>query len=347
MDVPSLPFDMKQVQLGNQAFEGLNNCYVLGTEPGATLTLVDTGIAHPETEDQLETELAEHGVEFDAVEQILLTHWHQDHVGLAGRIQRESGCTVRAHEADAGIIEQRADERGAMDDRMRQRLDEWGMPADAQEELLTFMDSGDNEGVAPNVDPFTGGETFDLGSVELEAVHLPGHALGLTGFAFDGREGEELFSGDALLPYYTPNVGGADTRVDEPLADYLDTLVSIVERGYSRAWPGHRGAIVDPSGRAADIVEHHRERTERVVNVLRQQGPADPWTVSAHLFGDLRSIHILHGPGEAFAHLQHLDDAGVVRRDGRDYALAEPDADLDSLFPDVSRGLDPEKQPGP
>jgi len=66
------------------------------------------------------------------------------------------------------------------------------------------------------------GDVIDAGGVALEAMHLPGHTAGLTGFAFDPREvpdhesvggadaTAELFAGDALLPKYTPNVGGAD-----------------------------------------------------------------------------------------------------------------------------------------
>jgi hydroxyacylglutathione hydrolase len=339
-------FALQPIQLGNRAFEGENNAYLLGTEPAATTTLVDTGIATEATRDQLAEGLAEHGVEFADVEQILLTHWHQDHAGLSGAIQAESGCVVRAHDADAPIVAGDSDATAAMDARIRTLLDEWGMPVGPREELLAFLNSGEGEGEPPDVTPFSAGEAFDVGPVTLEAVHLPGHTAGLTGFAFDGR-GRELFAGDALLPYYTPNVGGADIRVEAPLAKYLDALARILARGYERAWPGHRGPIVDPPGRAADIVVHHRERTERVVAVLREHGAADPWTVSAHLFGDLHSIHILHGPGESYAHLEHLAAADIVRREGREYRLVAPGADLDALFPDVSGALTPEEQPGP
>jgi glyoxylase-like metal-dependent hydrolase (beta-lactamase superfamily II) len=347
MTDPGLPFELGQVQLGNNAFEGSNNCYVLD---GDCTTLVDTGIATPDTEADLHEGLDEYGLGFADVDQILLTHWHEDHVGLAGTIQAESGCVVRAHEADAGIIEGDAEAEAESRDTLERLVDEWGMPDGPREELLTFLDVSEaNAGDPPDVTPFTGGETFEAGDgVALDAVHLPGHSVGLTGFAFDGRDGREIFSGDALLPYYTPNVGGADTRVERPLADYLETLAGIVAAGYTRAWPGHRGAIVDPVGRAADIVVHHRERTDRIVEYLRESGPADPWTVSAHLFGDLSTIHILHGPGEAYAHLHHLAEAGVVERDGREYALVDGDADLDALFPDVADlALRPGAIPGP
>jgi hydroxyacylglutathione hydrolase len=349
MTDPALPFELGQVQLGNNAFEGQNNAYVLGHDDAAApTTLVDTGIAMPETETELREGLADHGLTFEDVDQILLTHWHNDHVGLAGAIQAESDCVVRAHEADAGLVAQEPDAEAESRDTLETLIEEWGMPAAKREELLAFLEMGEaGAGDPPEVTPFTGGERFDAG-IELAAVHLPGHSAGLTGFAFDGAEGRELFSGDALLPYYTPNVGGADTRVERPLEDYLETLAGVVAADYTRAWPGHRGAIVDPAGRAADIIVHHRERTGRIVDFLRESGPADPWTVSAHLFGELSNIHILHGPGESYAHLRHLVDAGVVARRGDAYELVDESPDLDPLFPDVADlALRPDAIPGP
>jgi hydroxyacylglutathione hydrolase len=351
MEVPGLPFEMKQVQLGNHAFEGLNNCYVLGTEPAAETTLVDTGISTDDTRTQLREGLAEHGLSFTDVDRVLLTHHHGDHVGLAGEIQDASGASVHVHEGDAPLVRGDPDAEAAMRDRMETLLEAWGMPDDPREELLSFLDSGDVTGLDPEVTTFEDGDRFDLGSVTLEAVHLPGHSVGLSGFRFDGTRGPELFSGDALLPYYTPNVGGADVRVESPLANYLRTLTRIIDADYDRAWPGHRGVIIDPAGRAADIVVHHRDRTGKIVDYLREEGPADAWTVSAHLFGGLSSIHILHGPGEAYAHLGHLEEAGVVESavgasGSREYALVDSDPDLDALFPEVVRGKDPSDIPG-
>ena len=74
--------------------------------------------------------------------------------------------------------------------------------------------------------------------------------------------------------------------------------------------------------------------TRNVVDALAELGPSTPWEVSAALFGDLHGIHVLHGPGEAYAHLDHLAGAGVVERDGTRYALVDADPDVASLFPD-------------
>ena len=336
MTDPKLPFELGVIALGNNAFEGYNNCYVLGLEADAETTLIDTAIPRPGTEQELKSGLESYGTSIDEIDRILITHHHGDHSGLAGRIQARSGCSVHVHTQDAPLVEQDPYEQAETDDTLEYYLDHWDVPTDKQDELLSFRTRRDtSEYERPTVTTFEDGEQFNLGSIELTAVHLPGHSAGLCGFECTGRDGLELFSGDALLPYYTPNVGGADTRVEQPLTKYLNALSRIIDQNYARAWPGHRGPIIDPTGRAADIIFHHRERTERVIRVLND-GPATAWEVSAALFGSLSSIHIMHGPGEAFAHLDHLQDSGVVSRDGKQYELVDQDPDLDTLFPDVS-----------
>jgi hydroxyacylglutathione hydrolase len=328
---------MKRIQLGNAVFEGLNNAYVFGTDPDAETTLVDTGVATPDVREQLAEGLADFGLGFADVDELLLTHWHEDHVGLAGAIQAAGGATVRVHADDAPLVERDPDAWAEMTERQRAFLDEWGVPDEPREELLAFIDGHDElTGPEPTVEPFADGERFATPAGHLEALHLPGHAAGLAGFVFDGEDGRELFGGDALLPHYTPNVGGADVRVEAPLARYLETLERIVDGGFDRAFPGHRDPIDDPAGRARAIAAHHRERTECVVDVLAETGPADAWSVSAQLFGDLSSIHILHGPGEAYAHLDHLTAGGIVERTGNDYRLVETDPALDDLFPSIA-----------
>lgn len=305
---------MERIQLSNVSFEGDNNVYLFA---GAEPTLIDTGDWMPDTCEQLQSALAHHDLTFGDIEQIFLTHWHGDHVGLAGNIQEAGGASVYIHERDAPLVggDERAwDEVSNLHER---RFEEWGIPPEGQETLRAIFDAGPDPAEAPTVTPFENGDTFDIGSETITAVHAPGHAAGLCLFEW----GTEVFSGDALLPKYTPNVGGADLRVDRPLAQYLDTLEMIERKGYDSAWPGHRDAIDDPAERAREIVIHHEERAYRVLEALSRLEPADPWTVSADLFGDLESIHILHGPGESYAHLEHLERAGHVEREGRMYRL--------------------------
>ena len=330
---------MEAIGLDNTVFEGSNTVYLLGGNETGPLTLVDTGFDAPDIRDQLTAgiEAANHTVA--DIDQILLTHYHGDHAGLASWVQAESGATIRIHKSDASVAAPDEAAYRNLRDRQEAAFEAWGMPETKREAVRAVLnDEADLATGNPSIEPITDGETVKAGPHDLTAVHLPGHTAGHVGY-YAVDEGS-LWSGDALLPRYTPNVSGADVRLDGALAAYLESLEHIVELSPKVAWPGHRDRIDDPAGRAREIVEHHRERTQRVIQVLREQGPATAWTVSHELFGELEEIHILHGPGEASAHLEHLTDHGVTERneDGT-YSIANPtsggDPNLNDLFPDI------------
>lgn len=337
------------ISLGNEEFEGDNSSYLLRGE-GDT-AVVDTGVSTPGTKEGFVEGLRAHGVEVAEVDHVFVTHWHADHSGLAGFVQGESGATVHVHEEDAPLVEGDDEAWDSMEKKQRRLVDDWGMPDDDRDELLSFLGSmGRAYGDPPDVDAFENGDRFDVAGVELEAMGAPGHTAGLTCFAVDGEvelgdglkglsaDGDIVFTGDALLPVYTPNVGGADVRVDEPLAKYLDTLVRIDKRGFGLALPGHRNPIEEPSGRAKEILQHHRDRAGNVIDALRDADePLNAWEVGARLFGDLSGIHILHGPGESYAHLDHLENAGAVSsfHDGTVRYEVEDADRIDATFPDV------------
>lgn len=312
---------MERIQLSNRSFEGNNNAYLFADGPETVL--VDTGDRVPDTRTQLERALADHGTSFADIDRIFLTHWHGDHRGLAGPIQQESSATVHVHEADADLVAGDQTAWEALEERQETYFRKWQMPTAKREVLREILDSVAWREDAPDVTPMADGDSFTVNGQRLDVVHAPGHSAGLCLFetTIDGKR--EVLTGDALLPQYTPNVGGADIRVERPLAKYLQTLEHIAAADYHRAWPGHRDEISNPTERAEYIAYHHRERAYRVLDALRRNGPSTVWEVSDDLFGDLEHIHILHGPGESYAHLEHLEHEGsVVQEDGQ-YRLAD------------------------
>jgi hydroxyacylglutathione hydrolase len=324
--------DVVRITLGDDAMEGRNNVYLLDPD-GGPATLIDAGAR--EHREDLEAGLANHGLALEEIDQVLVTHWHPDHAGLAGEIQSASDATVRAHPDDAALIEQDPDAWTRMEEQRAARFDQWAIPDGPRTELERFFETHDEYGgLAPTVDPIEADDRLDIGDAALEVLALPGHTSGLVGFGLD-RTDPELFSGDALLPVYTPNIGGADVRVTHPLEVYLETLERIIDGGFHTCWPGHREPLSDPADRAREIARHHHERMLNVIDILETVGTTDTWTVSARLFGELEGIHVLHGPGEAHAHLDHLASRGIVDRDGRSYALSTSNPDLTGIFPET------------
>lgn len=315
--------DVHRIRLENDEFEGKNNAYLL-TGDGPT-TLVDTGVATAAVTAQLEQGLAAHDLALTDIDAVILTHWHQDHSGLAGHVQAESGATVHVHEADAPLVGRDPDAWQEMDTLRERRFAAWDVPTADREMLAEVFAAAVRVGDgAPDVVTVAEGDRIPAGDRTLRVIHAPGHTAGLAAFAIEGT-GEALV-GDAVLPQYTPNVGGADLRVERPLATYVETLERLEAEGFDRLHPGHREPIDAPDDRIQTIIDHHRERTRRVVEVLQDLGQATPWDVSERLFGDLEGIHILHGPGESWAHLDHLEAHGAVSRSGDAYQLeAKPD----------------------
>ncbi|MDQ3013127.1 MAG: MBL fold metallo-hydrolase, partial [Acidobacteriota bacterium] len=71
------------------------NVYLVVEDP---LTLVDTGPKTDEALVALRDQLRKLGFAAIDIKRIILTHTHEDHCGLAGTLQRESGARVYVHE---------------------------------------------------------------------------------------------------------------------------------------------------------------------------------------------------------------------------------------------------------
>lgn len=320
---------MKKITLGNDEFEGENNVYLI--ESSNETALVDTGIASEQVRTSLKRQLSDIGVGFGGIDMILLTHWHHDHTGLVGEIQRASDATVYAHETDVPLI-RGGNATESFLNRRQQAFETWGMPVAKQQALNAVLSDSAEESVWPStVESLENGDTVSIGDRDISVYHTPGHSAGHICYGFYGDDGREVFGGDALLPVYTPNVG-ADVRLNDPLARYLETLRLFTDGEFDRVWPGHRDAIEDPAHRAREIIDHHHDRGKKILNYLQDSGPATAWDVSTHLFGELESIHMMHGPAEAYAHLHHFTRQDVLAEDGTQYQLSSAEFTLDELF---------------
>mgnify|MGYP002278534245 CR=1 FL=1 len=300
------PMSPVRIPVGGGSPEGENSAYLL-PERGL---LVDPGPPGEDAWAALRDGIAEAGCDLETVDDVFLTHWHADHVGLAVRLAEAAGATLSMHADDAPLVGNYAAERRRRLERDARRLRDWGVPDD----LVESLRSADAPSPLPEeypVDAVSAGAAV----AGLDVVHLPGHTLGHAGLADEARG--DLFVGDAVLPTYTPNVGGGDTRMADPLSSYLDALDRIaslgwtgVEAGDVRLYPGHGTTVAFPD-RIEAIRDHHGERTERVLGLLDAGGPATPWAVATELFGEMRGYHAKMGAGEAAAHLVRL------RREGR------------------------------
>lgn len=311
--------------------EGANTVYLL--RRNGEIGLVDAGSPTPAVLEMLTEGLAAHDMAIADLDAVLLTHGHPDHSGLAGTLQRRSGATVYLHEGDRHYLD---DDRRPSQSDERAQLEGWGMPADTRDQILRSMEDVDestDDSFEPpeSIEPVEDGQSIRIGDLRLDVLHTPGHSLGSVVYAFDGDAGREAFTGDTLLPAYTPNIG-VDPRIENPLALYFVALRRLGQ-ALDKAWPGHRHPIDAPSERANAIITHHQERLESVLDILHEAEAATVWEVTTTMFDDLQGVHAMLGASEVAAHLTYLVQQGFVARAGDTFRVVQAGtSDLDEVI---------------
>ena len=174
------------------------NCYLLSDEEGAT-AVIDPG-------DEAGTILDTGRVGELAVEAILLTHAHFDHLLAADELRRETGAPVYVYETDAPAL------------------------ADPRRSLTVLAKGGAGPLRADHL--LKDGEELRVGRLAVSVLHTPGHTPGSCCFLC----GDALFSGDTL---FAGSIGRTDFPGgdDQAMAASLRMLAAL-EPGI-RVFPGH------------------------------------------------------------------------------------------------------------
>ena len=291
--------------LPNPLFEGSINAYLIEAAP---LTLIDSGIGTRTCFAALEEALSRLGHAVEDIEQIVLTHKHADHIGLASRIVERSGARVYIHADDLdGLIQldRRHEEYPAL---VRGRLAEWGVDQTRADSLTQALAQGPRFARQTVATPLQDGDRLPVGDVDLEVIHTPGHTQG----SICLRYGDTLFSGDHVLPGISPNIGASELRRSGMLRRYLTALdrVAALDDGGMTVLPGHGEAFTALAERCRQLAAHHAEREAKIVTILAEGDPMTVHDVSSRLWRELPGFHLLLGAAEANAHLEKLAEEG-------------------------------------
>lgn len=270
---------------------------------GDPLTLIDTGTRVPESRAVLESALDELGYDLAAIERVVLTHAHPDHMGLVQGI-RDAGATLECwvHSDDAPMVEAQDELLCARSDGIRELFEEHGLPKG----LLARMDAGRldalrrvaAESQSTTVDRTLGdGDRVAFKHFGLVVRHCPGHTPGH--ILLEDEESRILFTGDQIMEQAIPNTethyledraansagrpsragrpGGGPDRVDalhrrarfRGLLEMRRSLRRLRSRRFKRLLPAYGGVIQRSERAIGATLLYYDVRIHRIDRGLR------------------------------------------------------------------------------
>lgn len=236
------------------------------------LTLVDTGPRTREAEAALEAGLREVGVQVEDLDQILLTHYHCDHVGLLEQLVERSQAKVYAHPFTEPLIAREAAFEEARGHFYRDLYRGMGLNERQQEQALgQILDYLDYVGVA-HVDVALQEGACLPGHEAWNVLYTPGHALDHLSL-YNALDGVMLL-GDHLIKHISSNAflepphspGGERPKM---LMLYRESLQKVQQLDWQIGYTGHGEEITEYRELITKRLNDMERRAEAVLETVR------------------------------------------------------------------------------
>jgi len=287
------------------------NCYLLRGSDG--WTMVDSGLNTPSAQSQWKTAFNQLDIIADDITQIVLTHMHPDHFGMAGWWQAQVDKPMpvylpkdEKHQADMFYGVDDVDDHHAW-------LLRCGMNREVSDTVSKAFTTTRNLTKPYPIEQsyIHAGETIRMGEREFRMIHAPGHSDGQ--LIFYDEADQLLLSGDHVLMKITPNIGLWVHTNGNPLGRFMESLWSLADLEVRQALPGHRWLITDWRGRVEELIAHHEHRLAVTLSAL-DEGHATVYEIATHVFPIDRftSHEWRFAMAETLAHLDLLERQGKL-----------------------------------
>jgi glyoxylase-like metal-dependent hydrolase (beta-lactamase superfamily II) len=302
---------------------GSVNCYLI---EGSPLTLIDTGPKTIESLATIQQALQNLSYDISEIEQILITHGHLDHIGLAAQFVRErkrihgTPTEVWIHYRDADTLINYEAHAEIYMESFERLIGTSGVPENEIRKLnpkrLIQYYMSIREPV-PTAHSFKDGASFITGIGEVSAVWVPGHSSGSTCFVCD--EQQVIFSGDHILGDISSNPSiSFDSSERIGMLTYLESLNRISSKEEYIALPGHREPIFDVKSRIDELRVEYDDKFQKAVDSLTYD-PQTVYELSRIVYGDYDTNSLVLALAETHDLLRILesrDQAKLINQNG-------------------------------
>jgi glyoxylase-like metal-dependent hydrolase (beta-lactamase superfamily II) len=289
--------------------DGLVNVFLF--VDGVDVDLLDCGMNSGDSLELLRSTLVDLGNK--RLRRLVVTHIHPDHYGAAGVLAGPGLADLYLHRLEVPLVHPRYVELEQLVIEVRNYLLVNGVPRD-EAEVLSNSQRALSQVVAP-AEPtvqLDGAETLTMGRMTVHVLWTPGHSPGH--ICLHAPKAGLLFAGDHVLPDLSPNIGLHPQSTPDPLHEYLDGLRRVAALKPRQVLPAHGRPFADVAGRVATLVDHHRRRMERVVEIVAG-GELTAWEVALRLWGPREQLYERRlALQEGLAHLQALAVEGALEK---------------------------------
>jgi len=293
----------------------LNHINLWLLDDGDGWAIVDTGVASDDIKTAWRMIEARHFKD-KSPSQVIVTHYHPDHIGLAGWLCDRYGVGLSMTLGEWTQARLRSLESAEI---CGPGYREFYRATGFDDDMLALVDgrAGSYERL---VSPVPGaflrlfeGDEIDIGGNAWRVIIGQGHAIEHACLYCQGLG--VLISGDQILPKITPNVS---VGPQEPNADPLRLFLSGLDKFAGLAsetlvLPSHNWPFRRLLERLDDMRDHHEERLEATMVACAE--PATGVDILKHLFTrELDNHQIFFAVGESLAHVHYLVASGRAER---------------------------------
>jgi glyoxylase-like metal-dependent hydrolase (beta-lactamase superfamily II) len=279
---------------------GLVNVFLVRLDDG--FLLIDSGMDTEPCFAALDRAREGIGFEWSDIRQVLLTHMHPDHIGLAKRLVELSGATLLMHNVDVQLLDKMSTGTPRQS-WVEGVLKDAGVPVGvmAQVECAFAEIQKSFRKLQPDC-TLSGGEVLNTSIGELQVIWTPGHSPGHVCLYCPERR--VLFSGDHMLEHISPNIGWQPDH--DALGEFLDSLDRIDPLEIDVILPSHGGPFTGHREWIRKTIEHHKQRCDRIVSSLSKRPKTAHELVEELWDRQLSPFHYRFAIFEILAHLDFL-----------------------------------------
>jgi glyoxylase-like metal-dependent hydrolase (beta-lactamase superfamily II) len=294
------------------------NAYVIKGTNG--YLLVDAGWSTSASLAALKNGMAQIGADIKDISQIIVTHVHPDHYGMAGRVKKLSGATLAMHQIEKDFIDSRYVSMEVLINQIDQLLLANGVPQKMIASLSQATVGLTQYVVIAYPDILLhDAQMVTTGLFNFKIIWTPGHSSGH--ICLYEPDKKIIISGDHVLPSITPNVSVHPQAIENPLGRYYDSLNELKKLDVELSLPGHEEPFKDFSKRIDKILKHHEQRNGEILKALGEDRPRTSFQIAQEVswgfhgtWQSLPNFHKRMAILETLAHLQMMAGKGQVDR---------------------------------